>query len=441
MVICLCGKEEPLNSYNKHLSLDQRILIEKGLNEAKNFVTIAKSIGKDPSTISKEVRKHRTIKYWRDPNRIPSCSHWKSCQKKHVCSDCYSIKDCRDCSKCKYNCPDYTPKTCGRLNKPPYVCNACPTLVSCKYYRWIYVAKYADDSYHNLLISSREGINQTPEDMQKLDQLVSPLIRKGQSIAHIFAHHEKEIQCSRRTLYKYIDQCAFTVRNIDLPRKVKYKVRKSSDTNRAPSRSEKVGRSHADFLKLLQENPNTMVVEMDTVEGQKGGKVLLTLFFRSCSFMLAFLLEEKTQKCVRDALNSLSELLGIEIFQKLFPIILTDNGSEFLNTAELECDIWGEIKTRVYYCDPNCSWQKGMIEKNHEYIRYIIPKGQSFDGHTQTDITLMMNHINGTARDSLNGCTPYQLSRMLLDNTLHQKLSYQEIAPDDVMLKPALLKH
>ena len=180
---------------------------------------------------------------------------------------------------------------------------------------------------------------------------------------------------------------------------------------------------------------------MDTVEGQKGGKVLLTLFFRSCSFMLVFLLEEKTQKCVRDALNSLSELLGIEIFQKLFPIILTDNGSEFLNIDELEYDIWVEIKTIVYYCDPNCSWQKGMIEKNHEYIRYIIPKGQSFDGYTQTDITLMTNHINGTARDNLNGCTPYQLSRMLLDNTLHEKLFYQEVAPDDVMLKPALIKH
>jgi IS30 family transposase len=98
----------------------------------------------------------------------------------------------------------------------------------------------------------------------------------------------------------------FTARNIDLPRKVKYKVRKSSSCNRAARRSARVGRSYADFLKLLEENPHTNVVEMDTVEGQKGGKVLLTLLFRSCSFMLAFLLEEKAQVCVRDALNSLS---------------------------------------------------------------------------------------------------------------------------------------
>ena len=440
MVICLCGKEEPLKSYNKHLTLDQRIHIEKGLNEGKNFVTIAKGLGKDPSTISKEVRKHRAIKYWKDPSKMPKCAHLKTCKQKHICTGCYASKDCRDCSKCRVNCSEYTPKTCGRLDKSPYVCNACSSLPSCRYYRWIYVAKYADDSYRNLLISSREGINQTPEDMQALDQLVSPLIKKGQSIAHIFAHHKKEIQCSRRTLYKYIDLNVFTARNIDLPRKVKYKVRKSSSYNRAARRSARVGRSYADFLKRLEENPHTKVVEMDTVEGQKGGKVLLTLLFRSCSFMLAFLLDEKTQVCVRDALNSLSEILGIEVFQKLCQVILTDNGPEFLNTDELESDIWGEVKTRVYYCDPNCSWQKGMIEKNHEFIRYIVPKGHSFDGYTQAEITLMMNHINGTARDSLNGCTPYQLSRLLLDNTLHEKLSYQEISPDDVMLKPALLK-
>lgn len=416
-------------------------MIEQGLNNGKTFTAISKSIGKDPSTISKEVRKHRTIKYRRDPSKIPGCSLWKICKRKHICSECHSVKDCRDCSKCRHNCSDYQPKECGKLGSPTYVCNACPSLGSCLYYRWIYVAKYADDSYHEILVSSHEGINQTPEGMQAMDCMVSPLIQKGQSIAHIYANHEKEIGCSRRTLYKYIDQNVFTARNIDLRRKVKYKPRRSHVENKATRRAEKSGRTYADFLKLIRESPSTQVVEMDTVEGQKGGKVLLTLLFRNSTIMLAFLLDEKTQKCVGETLNSLSESLGTETFQKLFPVILTDNGSEFLNTGELECDIWGEIKTRIYYCDPNCSWQKGMIEKNHEYIRYIVPKGQSFDGFTQVDITLMMNHINSTARDSLNGCTPFQLSQLLNGSILHEKLSYQKIAPDDVMLKPALLKH
>ena len=133
--------------------------------------------------------------------------------------------------------------------------------------------------------------------------------------------------------------------------------------------------------------------------------------------------------------------MGISTFKKLFPVILTDNGAEFQNPWELECDQSGEIRTKIYYCDPNCSWQKGMIEKNHEYIRYIIPKVKSFDAFSQEDITLLINHINSTARDSLNSCTPYQLSRLLLDNSLHTELSLQVIQPDDVILKPALLKH
>lgn len=305
----------------------------------------------------------------------------------------------------------------------------------------IYVAKFADDSYRELLSSSREGINQTAEGMQGLDHLISPIILRGQSLSHIYMSHSKDIGCSRRTLYKYINQSIFTARNIDLPRKVKYKPRKVTSSQKTSYRAYRNGRSYNEFLFLLKENPGLQVVEMDSVEGQKGGKVLLTLLFRSCNFMLAFLLEEKSQKCVIDVFNSLTEVLGIEVFQKLFPVILTDNGSEFQNPWELMCDEYGEIRTRIYYCDPNSSWQKGMIEKNHEYIRYVVPKGKSFDLFTQEDITLLMNHINSTARDSLNSCTPYQLSRLLLDDSLHKELSFHVIEPDDVMLKPALLKH
>jgi IS30 family transposase len=97
--------------------------------------------------------------------------------------------------------------------------------------------------------------------------------------------------------------------------------------------------------------------------------------------------------------------------------------------------------TKIYYCDPNCSWQKGMLERKHEYIRYIVPKGNSFDGYIQKDITLMMNHINNTARDSLNGCSSTQLSRLPFDSSFHAKMSIQEIVHDDVVLKPALLKY
>lgn len=430
------------DNHQKHLTLSDRIIIEKRLNEGKTFAAIATAVGKDPTTISKEVRKHRTLKQRKDKSVIPRCVHEKNCQVNHLCSNCYL--SCNECNKCRTVCKEYLPRECGRLRKAPYVCNACPSVGSCRYFRWIYVAKFADDFYHEVLVTSREGINQTAEDMQKLDNLISPLIMKGQSIAHIFSSHKQELSalsCSRRTLYDYIDRNLFTARNIDLPRKVKYKPRKQSNTSDRRNRAYRNNRKYQDFEKTMLENPNAQVVEMDTVEGQKGGKVLLTLLFRNCNLMLAFLLDEKTQKCVKEVFDFLTNKLGTLTFQRVFPVILTDNGSEFQNPKDLEYDQNGEKRTNIFYCEPNCSWQKGMIEKNHEFIRYIVPKGYSFDQYTQDHITLMINHINSTARDSLNGCTPFRLSQMLIDNSLHELLSLITIPSDEVILKPVLLKH
>lgn len=178
---------------------------------------------------------------------------------------------------------------------------------------------------------------------------------------------------------------------------------------------------------------------MDTVEGVKSGKVLLTLIFRSCKLMLAFILEDKTSSSVLKVFNYLEELIGNELFEKTFPIILTDNGSEFSNPLALEFNDEGIGRTRIFFCDPNASYQKGTIEKNHEFIRYIIPKGKSMDNYTQDDINRMINHINSVARDSLNGQTPFDLATLLIDNTVLESLNLEKIDPDNILLKPYLI--
>ena len=188
------------------------------------------------------------------------------------------------------------------------------------------------------------------------------------------------------------------------------------------------------------ENPDVSIVEMDTVIGTQGGKVLLTLLFRNCSLMIAILLESNTLEAVATALNNLCDVIGIKCFQKLFGVILTDRGTEFSNPYAIESDINGEIKTRVFYCDPYSSWQKGMIEKNHEFIRYIIPKGRSFNDFSQQDITLMMNHINNYPRENLNGATPYALAKLLIDQKLLDALHFHKVHPDAVIMKPLLLR-
>jgi len=276
--------------------------------------------------------------------------------------------------------------------------------------------------------------------IQELDSLVSPLILKGQSIAHIYSHHSEEIKCSRRTLYSYIAKSVLTARNLDLRRKVRYKPRKKATQRSIVNREFRKNRNYEDFQKFLKENPSVPVVEMDVVEGRKGGKVLLTIMFRNCSLMIAFLLESKTQENVQKIFDRMTEQLGSKTFQSLFPLILTDNGPEFQNPCSIENTADGEVRTRIFYCNPHSSWQKGSIEKNHEYIRMVVPKGKPFDHFIQRDITLMMNHINSESRDSLNGCTPFKLSLLLLNNHLHSALSLQEVAPDEVMLKPQLLK-
>jgi IS30 family transposase len=151
-------------------------------------------------------------------------------------------------------------------------------------------------------------------------------------------------------------------------------------------------------------------------------------------------LPEKKQEHVLEVFNSLENALGTILFAKTFPVILTDNGSEFLNPILLENGFDSFVRTSIYYCDPNASYQKGSLEKNHEYIRYVIPKGKSFDGFTQEDITLLINHINSTARDSLNGRTPFELASLLLDHYVNETLGLKKIEHDNICLKPNLLR-
>ncbi|EKQ57325.1 MULTISPECIES: IS30 family transposase [unclassified Clostridium] len=434
----------------KHLTTTQRIMIEKGLLDGESFATIARKIKKHPSTVAKEVKKYRYFPERDGAKAKLPCALKKSCQIRFLCERKDCVKLCKSCynpsreADCKELCPDYTIKVCPKIQKAPYVCNGCQKIKRCTLQHALYSAQQADMASQELLISCRDGINQSSADIAILDNIISPLLKQGQSLAHIYAHHGHEIPCCRRTLYNYIDKGVFSAKNIDLRRRVRYKCKERKKGTRISlsAREFRIGRTYDDFSTLLKTKPESQVVEMDTVEGGRGNskQVFLTMLFRNCSLMLIFALAEKTQECVIEVLDLLSEKLGIKIFNELFPVILTDNGTEFQFPKRLECDAGGEIRTKIYYCNPNSSWQKGMIEKNHEYIRYVIPKGHSLDSYTQKDATILMNHINSEARDSLNGCTPFKLSLMLLNNKLHKLLKLVEITPDEVTLKPTLLK-
>lgn len=430
----------------KHLTLSDRIQIESGLENGLNFTQIATLLHKDSSTISKEVRRHlfHVPHYTSNMQKKRSeCEHFPVCEKHHVCGrkDCSHLcVQCRS-KRCSMLCKEFTPKICEKLKKPPYICNSCKDLRGCVHDFYFYRAKYADDIYNEIKTTSRNGINQTPESLEQLNRLVSPLIRQGQSLAHIYSSFSDEIPCGIRTLYSYVDQGYLSVINLDLPRKVRYKQRKAK--RRPPSDTGyRKGRTYKDFEKYMADHPDTSVVEMDVVEGA-GGKsqnVLLTLFFRSCALMLIFLMDADSTENVADVFDWFYDQLGPEIYGKTFPLILTDNGSSFKDP-----EIFGKMNDQkqlchIFYCDPMASWQKGRIENNHEFIRRILPKGTAFTKLSQESVTLMANHINNIARASLNGRTPFELAQLLLDRKLLELCNMKSIPADHVILKPSLLK-
>ena len=190
----------------------------------------------------------------------------------------------------------------------------------------------------------------------------------------------------------------------------------------------------------METDPLQRVVEMDTVEGIKGGKLLQTLFWRQEKFMLAYLLDSKEMEGTVSTIDHLEEVLGKDLFRFLFPVILTDNGTEFADPDLFEFSEDGTKRTSLFYCDPRRSEQKGGIEKNHEYIRYVIPKGKPFDELTQEKVTLIMSHINSTARPGLRGKNPMQMALQSFGEEALERLGLTLILPDEVNLTPMLLK-
>lgn len=442
-MIALCSiKEEIIMSKNKHLTYDERLLIQRLLSECKSFAFIAEAVGKHRTTISKEIRGHIVIKrmgaYGKSFN---DCMHRNTCQELHICSTCNHSRNfyCRFCNKCHKICDNYTPVLCDKLKKPPYVCNGCKDARNCRLQKSFYDAKSAQKEYSDVLTESRSGINTDEFEISHLDNFISPLLCKGQSLHHICASHSDELMISERSLYRYVDMGLFKARNIDLPRKVRYRPRKSKLSLKV-DKSCRIGRTYDDFQQFTKDNPDLPIVEIDTVEGIKGGKVLLTIHFIQSEFMIAFLRDSNTSKSVTDIFNSLYEQFGNELFKKLFPVILTDNGSEFSNPTAIELTPNGEIRSKIFYCNASSPYQKGAVENNHEFIRRILPKGTSFNELTQEDINLIMSHINSYKRKKLNDKSPLESFSFFYGHSTAEKLHIEQINPDDIILDSTLLR-
>ncbi len=295
-----------------------------------------------------------------------------------------------------------------QLNRPPYVCNGCGENNKCKLEKKIYDAKDADNEYRALLKESREGFNLTETEFLNIDTFVSERIDRGLSVYNIVHKNPDIVPCSESTIYRLIHSSTLKARTIDLPRAVRFKVRKGKKKLMKIDKRCTLNHTYADYEKFVAENFDIQIIEMDSVEGKKGRKVLLTFMIRSCNMMFAFIRERNTSQSVTDRINWLYQTLPEDTYQSLFGVLLTDNGTEFSNPSAIE-QYEDTQRTRVFYCDPYSSYQKPKVENNHELIRKVIPKGTSIDHLTQEDIDLMMSHINSYARKSLSNLSPTEL--------------------------------
>lgn len=323
-------------------------------------------------TLAKEIKKHATEKKIGIPGySYNACVHRKNCRKKNICGiNCTrkSAYSCRLCNHCNTTCSDFIEETCIGLLKPPYVCNGCLEQDKCTLRKTIYQACDAQSQAEESVSNARSGILSYEEELKRLNSIISPLVENGQSVHQIYVNDKDKLMCSEKTIYNYIDNGLFDVRNIDLPRKVKYRQRRKK-TEFKVDRGCRNGRTYEDFKHYMEKNQEVSLVQMDSVVSRKGGKVLLTIYFVDTSLMLAFLRESNTARTVTEVFRKLIKSLGDSLYKELFPVILTDNRSEFSNPKAIEYDEKGLPVSRIFYCDAGRPYQKGSIEVNHELIR------------------------------------------------------------------------
>ena len=420
-----------------HLTLAERQMIETGISHGSTKAAIAKTLGKDKSTIGKEIKLHRvksfSISYPLDCSLFPKCKN-------------------RNTFLCNLQCPSYIQFTCKRRDRSPGACNGCEKYSRCHYDKYRYSASQADSEYRDSLVSTRLGINATLSQIKELGLLIQPLLKQGQSVYAILQNHP-EINLTEKTLYHYIEEGVFqnagvSITCMDLKRQVRRKLAKKKSIEYSPrkDRSYLKGRTHKEYTEFKEMNPDASVVEMDTVYNDgSNGPFLQTFKFMKYDFLFCVYHQQKTSQTMLEGILLLESILGEQIFNEEVMVLKTDRGSEFILAEQAEIRNDGTRRTRLFYCDPMASWQKGSLENIHILIRDICPKETDLYAlglDSQEKANRISSHINSYSKKKLNNKTSFSVlkffNKEMADKLISQGLT--EIPPDQVILKPYLLK-
>ena len=384
----------------KHLTLEARQEIEKCLDMGGiTFKDIARRVGKSQTTISREVKKHLV---------------YKDAPVTRTKGDGTPIHD----------------KPCPKLLKAPFVCNACEksSYNRCSYRKQFYRAKKAHEEYAFTLVDSREGIALNKQEFHDADAIISEGIKKGQRLYHIMQTYDVGI--SIPSAYRYLHKDYLSIERTDMPRVVKFKARKQYRAPGVP-KAAKIGRTYDDFLAYIDKHEIKHWVEMDTVIGRQGGKVIMTFHFTQMNFMFGLLLNDKTSAEATSKIRALKKrlFLGGTRFGDIFPLLLTDNGGEFANVAAFTDDAEGLPSSKLFFCDPYCSSQKPHIEKNHTIFRDIVPKGEPFDDFTQSMVNTIFHTLMAVNANHLTAKALLMCSFIFLTRTQHPSWGFAGFQP------------
>ena len=407
---------------NVHFTLETRKLIEERLNESKTITEISNELQRDRSNIGKEIMKHRIATFPSTFNYDHPCLKHVNCSMKTY--ECYKT------------CKNIEIKLCENLISSPHVCNGCQKKKYCRHVRYYYNAVEANNEYVNSWKKDRSKLRYTPLELKILNNDFKVLVLNCKSIYHaLIVINKRGFNFKISTIYKQIERGQLALKKSDLPRCRKTKQKEVKDKS---YKRDIEGHTYEDYNSYKEENPNAIETQMDTVEGIKenDAPVFFTIEIVDIKFILIFKLTSQTAKEISNKLKLLKEILGNEIIEKIFEILLTDNGKEFIRLDDLK-----EIlpNANIFYCHPYSSYEKGNIENNHELIRRVIPKGVSLKCYTQKDLDLLCSHINSLYRESLDGKCPFDLVENYISKDVLDKLNLKKIDDDKVVLVPKLL--
>lgn len=417
-----------------HLTLDERRIILTGITNGSTKTAIAQTIGKDKSTVGKEIKLHRTLT--------------------HKCKmplECNNYRKCVFDRHCTPDCPEYSPFRCSRRDRTPGACNGCSNWSHCRFDKYLYCPEDAQMDYRSTLVDSRQGVNLTSQEAKAMAETIKPLLKQGQSPFQIVTAHP-ELGICEKTLYNYIENDVFHetagITVMDLRRQVSRRLpkKKSVEYKKRADRKHLKGRSYKDYREYISEIPDVFVTQMDTVYNDgTDGPFIQTFKFLNAGILFGIHHEEKTAQAMKEGVDLLESVLGTGLFRKYVHVLLTDRGSEFTAADAMETSKDGTRRTRVFYCDPMQSGQKGSLENKHIELRYILPKGTDLRGLGLVDqdaLNLALSHVNSAPVERLGGKSPLDLADFLYHD-LYERLDafgIHKIEKDKVILKPYLLK-